>query len=311
MTAVLEINHLTKSYGALKAVNDLSFVLNKGDTMGFVGPNGAGKTTTIKIAATLLDPTEGSVRICGYDVTESPMEVRKVLGYMPDFFGVYDDLKVWEYLDFFAAAYRIPKADRKQAANDVLELTDLAVKRESYVESLSRGMKQRLCLAKTLLHDPQLLILDEPASGLDPRARIELKEIIRDLKSMGKTVLISSHILPELADFCNKIAVVEAGRLVVAGSVAGITAATHQIKQIEILVKERQDEAVVFLTELEAITMAEARNTHILVNYGGTAGDEHEIVSQLVNGGFQVLEFTPTKVDLEDVFMKVTRGIVQ
>ena len=311
MTAVLEINHLTKSYGALKAVNDLSFVLNKGDTMGFVGPNGAGKTTTIKIAATLLDPTEGSVRICGYDVTESPMEVRKVLGYMPDFFGVYDDLKVWEYLDFFAAAYRIPKADRKQAASDVLELTDLAVKRESYVESLSRGMKQRLCLAKTLLHDPQLLILDEPASGLDPRARIELKEIIRDLKSMGKTVLISSHILPELADFCNKIAVVEAGRLVVAGSVADITAATHQIKQIEILVKERQDEAVTFLTELEAVTMAEAKNAHIIVNYGGTAGDEHEIVSQLVHGGFQVLEFTPTKVDLEDVFMKVTRGIVQ
>jgi len=239
------------------------------------------------------------------------MEVRKVLGYMPDFFGVYDDLKVWEYLDFFAAAYRIPKADRKQAASDVLELTDLAVKRESYVESLSRGMKQRLCLAKTLLHDPQLLILDEPASGLDPRARIELKEIIRDLKSMGKTVLISSHILPELADFCNKIAVVEAGRLVVAGSVADITAATHQIKQIEILVKERQDEAVTFLTELEAVTMAEAKNAHIIVNYGGTAGDEHEIVSQLVHGGFQVLEFTPTKVDLEDVFMKVTRGIVQ
>jgi len=311
MTAVLEINHLTKSYGALKAVNDLSFVLNKGDTMGFVGPNGAGKTTTIKIAASLLDPTEGSVRICGYDVTESPMEVRKVLGYMPDFFGVYDDLKVWEYLDFFAAAYRIPKADRKQAADDVLELTDLAVKRESYVESLSRGMKQRLCLAKTLLHDPQLLILDEPASGLDPRARIELKEIIRDLKSMGKTVLISSHILPELADFCNKIAVVEAGRLVVAGSVADITAATHQIKQIEILVKERQDEAVTFLSELEAVTMAETENAHIIVNYGGTAGDEHEIVSQLVHGGFQVLEFTPTKVDLEDVFMKVTRGIVQ
>ncbi|MEI6915928.1 MAG: ABC transporter ATP-binding protein [Armatimonadota bacterium] len=311
MTAVLEINHLTKSYGALKAVNDLSFVLNKGDTMGFVGPNGAGKTTTIKIAASLLDPTEGSVRICGYDVTESPMEVRKVLGYMPDFFGVYDDLKVWEYLDFFAAAYRIPKADRKQAADDVLELTDLAVKRESYVESLSRGMKQRLCLAKTLLHDPQLLILDEPASGLDPRARIELKEIIRDLKSMGKTVLISSHILPELADFCNKIAVVEAGRLVVAGSVADITAATHQIKQIEILVKERQDEAVTFLSELEAVTMAETENAHIIVNYGGTAGDEHEIVSQLVHRGFQVLEFTPTKVDLEDVFMKVTRGIVQ
>ncbi len=308
---VLEIDHLTKRYGPLVAVDDLSFSLERGDIMGFVGPNGAGKTTTIKVAATLLEPTSGTVRIGGRDVVQEPVEVRGLIGYMPDFFGVYDDLKVWEYLDFFATAYRMPKPDRARAVDEVLELTDLSGKRDAYVESLSRGMKQRLCLAKTLLHDPEVLILDEPASGLDPRARIEVKEILKDLRHMGKTILISSHILPELADFCNKVAVLEMGRLMVAGSVEEITLATQQTREFVVRVLERQDEALQAVQAIPGVAAGRLRNGEISIEYHGGIGEEHALVTALVEGGFRVLEFTPQKMDLEDVFMKVTKGVVQ
>lgn len=308
---VLEIDNLTKAYGSLLAVNQLSFRLERGDIMGFVGPNGAGKTTTIKIASTLLEPSGGTVRVNGTDVVQNPVEVRRQIGYMPDFFGVYDDLKVWEYLDFFAAAYRLPVSERRQAAADVLELTDLSVKRDAYVESLSRGMKQRLCLAKTLLHDPSLLILDEPASGLDPRARVELKEIIKDLRAMEKTILVSSHILPDLADFCNKVAVVEAGRLVVAGSMSEITAATQGAREIQVRVRDRDAEAAQQISQVEGVAGATVQDSVILVSYTGPPGEEHEIVTALVQGGFQVKAFAPVETNLEDVFMRVTRGIVQ
>src|ERR1041385_4700936 len=219
---MLQVQHLRKEYRNLVAVKDLTFSLEQGDIFGFIGPNGAGKTTTIKILATLLRPSFGRAVINGIDVVRDPEAVRGIIGYMPDFFGVYDDIKVWEYLDFFAAAYKIPRAKRPGIIDDVLELTDLTVKKEAYVEELSRGMKQRLCLAKTLVHDPKVLLLDEPASGLDPRARIEIKELLKELKSMGKTIIISSHILPELADFCNKIGIIEQGELVVSGDVQAI-----------------------------------------------------------------------------------------
>src|SRR5438270_11590897 len=219
---MIEIQHLRKEYKDLVAVKDLNLELEQGDIFGFIGPNGAGKTTTIKMLATLLIPTAGTAMVNGIDCVRYPEKIRSIVGYMPDFFGVYDDIKVWEYLDFFAAAYRIPRDKRPQIVDDVLALTDLTVKKDSYVESLSRGMKQRLCLAKTLVHDPKVMLLDEPASGLDPRARIEIKELLKELKNMGKTIIISSHILPELADFCNKIGIIEQGELIVSGDVGEI-----------------------------------------------------------------------------------------
>jgi len=206
---MIKTTHLHKKYKNLVAVKDLNIEIERGDVYGFIGPNGAGKTTTIKILATLISPSFGTASIDGYDVRDYPRAVRAKIGYMPDFFGVYDDMKVWEYLDFFAAAYKIPRQQRVNIIDDVLELTDLHNKREDFVEALSRGMKQRLCLAKTLVHDPDVLLLDEPASGLDPRARIEMRELLKELRRMGKTILISSHILTELADFCNKIGIIE------------------------------------------------------------------------------------------------------
>ena len=220
--AMIQITNLTKRYRDLVAVRDLNLTIKKGDVFGFIGPNGAGKTTTIKTLATLLEPTTGAAYVDGIDVVRNPLEVRRLIGYMPDFFGVYDDVKVWEYLDFFAAAYKIPTNKRKGIIDDVLDLTDLTGKREDYVESLSRGMKQRLCLAKTLVHDPKVLLLDEPASGLDPRARIEFRALLKELQSMGKTIFVSSHILPELADFCNVVGIMERGHLVVSGPINDI-----------------------------------------------------------------------------------------
>src|SRR5438067_337568 len=226
MPPMIQIRNLRKEYKDLVALRNLNLELESGDIFGFIGPNGAGKTTTIKMLATLLTPTSGVAYVDGVNVVQNPEAVRSVVGYMPDFFGVYDDIKVWEYLDFFAAAYRIPRHKRPQIIDDVLTLTDLNVKKDAYVESLSRGMKQRLCLAKTLVHDPKVLLLDEPASGLDPRARIEIKELLKELKAMGKTIIVSTHILPELADFCNKIGIIEKGEMIISGDVEAI------IKQI-------------------------------------------------------------------------------
>jgi ABC-2 type transport system ATP-binding protein len=212
MSTIVEINGLSKKYGQLTALDNLHLNIEEGAVFGFLGPNGAGKTTTMRILTTLLKPTAGDAHIAGYSVRKNPNDVRRVIGYMPDFFGVYDDMKVWEYLDFFAACYNVPANVRQGMIGDLLALVDLGHKRDAYVESLSRGMKQRLCLARTLAHDPQILILDEPASGLDPRARIEMRELLRELKQMGKTIFFSSHILSEVADICTSIGIMEAGR---------------------------------------------------------------------------------------------------
>src|SRR5919206_511038 len=235
---LVEIENLRKEYKNLVAVRGLSLTLDAGDIFGFIGPNGAGKTTTIKMLATLLAPTSGTARVDGIDVREDPEAVRGRIGYMPDAFGVYDDFKVWEYLDFFAAAYRIPRCDRAALIDDVLELTTLTVKKDAYVEELSRGMKQRLCLAKTLIHDPKVLLLDEPASGLDPRARIEIKELLKELKAMGKTIIVSSHILPELADFCTSVGIIERGELIVAGPIDAVMREVTGGRVLEIRVPE-------------------------------------------------------------------------
>ena len=216
---MLEVKNLRKEYAGLTAVKGISFTLKPGDIFGFIGSNGAGKTTTIRMISTLLEPTAGTAILNGADIRKDPMEVRRMLGYMPDFFGLYDDVKVWEYLDFFAAIYQVPVKQRTEVIDNVLELTDLTVKKGAFVQSLSRGMQQRLCLARCLVHDPALLLLDEPASGLDPRARAELKELIAELGRMGKIVIVSSHILPELADFCNTVGIIEKGELLAFGPV--------------------------------------------------------------------------------------------
>ena len=308
---MITIEHLRKEYKALTAVKDLSLHLEEGDIFGFIGPNGAGKTTTIKMLATLLRPTAGTAVIAGHDVVKEPEAVRAIIGYMPDFFGVYDDIKVWEYLDFLAAAYKIPKNRRAQVVDDVLQLTDLTVKKDAYVEELSRGMKQRLCLAKTLVHDPKVLLLDEPASGLDPRARIEIKELLKELKSMGKTIIISSHILPELADFCNKIGIIEKGEMIISGDVQEIMKQVAGGRVLEVKVLDDPDAAVAILSGIEGVKVATVLENHtIRVEYAGEAVDQHVLLQQLIQGGIRVQSFHEQETDLEDIFMKVTKGIV-
>lgn len=309
---MVEIQHLRKEYSNnLVAVKDLSLVLERGDIFGFIGPNGAGKTTTIKMLATLLRPTAGRAFIAGIDVTREPEKVRGIIGYMPDNFGVYDDIKVWEYLDFFAAAYKIPRDRRPQIIDDVLELTDLTVKKDSYVEELSRGMKQRLCLAKTLVHDPQVLLLDEPASGLDPRARIEIKELLRELKAMGKTIIISSHILPELADFCNKIGIIEQGELIVSGDVGEIMRQVSGGMLLDVRVHpEDRERAEELLNGLPQVRNVRQADDELKVDYTGALDATHEVLAALVHAGVRVRTFTEEQTDLEDIFMRVTRGVV-
>src|SRR5918999_1555473 len=229
---MIECRDLTKKYNELFAVDRLSLKLDQGDVYGFIGPNGSGKTTTMRMLATLLNPSWGEASVCGYSIYTGAKEIRRSIGYMPDFFGVYDDMKVIEYLEFFAAAYRIKGPERKKKCEQVLELVDLGYKRDALVTSLSRGMTQRLGLARVLLHEPQVLLLDEPASGLDPRARIEMRELIKELRNMGKTIMLSSHILPELADMCNKIGIIERGKLLFDGDVE---AAIRQVRQRHVM----------------------------------------------------------------------------
>ena len=308
---MIDVQHLRKEYRNLVAVKDLSLHLDPGDIFGFIGPNGAGKTTTIKMLATLLRPTAGRAFVDGVDVVREPDAVRAIIGYMPDNFGVYDDIKVWEYLDFFAAAYRIPRNKRPQIIDDVLELTDLTGKKEAYVEELSRGMKQRLCLAKTLVHDPKVLLLDEPASGLDPRARIEIKELLKELKSMGKTIIISSHILPELSDFCNKIGIIEQGELIVSGDVEEIMRQVSGAQRMLIRVADGDmATALKLLAHREDVRDASQDNGQITADYTGSPEEVHELLRALMVEGVRVQSFTEAQTDLEDIFMKVTRGAV-
>ena len=311
---MIQITGLTKVYRDLTAVRDLNLTIEKGDVFGFIGPNGAGKTTTIKVLATLLEPSSGQAFVDGIDVIRNPLEVRRVIGYMPDFFGVYDDVKVWEYLDFFAAAYKIPVNKRKNIIDDVLELTDLTGKREAYVESLSRGMKQRLCLAKTLVHDPKVLLLDEPASGLDPRARIEFRALLKELQAMGKTIFVSSHILPELADFCNVVGIMERGRLVVAGRVNDIVQRLegHIVLDVRLTGEAINGErALKILSGHPMIKDIRLESNHLAIDFTGAHDDLPQLLGTLVQNNLPVATFSQRQADLEDVFMKVTKGAVQ
>jgi len=307
---MIKLENVTKYYKNFPAVQDVSFEIGRGEVFGFIGPNGAGKTTTIKMLSTLMLPSEGKLSVGGFDVVTEPHEVRRLIGYMPDSFGVYDDLLVWEYLDYFAALYKLGPAERKRAISDVLELTDLTVKTGSQVMSLSRGMKQRLCLAKTLLHDPSVLLLDEPASGLDPHARIEIRELIRELCRMGKTVLVSSHILTELADFCTSIGIIEAGRLLAAGRIDEITKSLAGDVVVEITLKSDPVIAMEVLAERPEVSRTTCDGRIVRLEYSGAADDVDELLAYLVERGVRVLGFTRTQADLEDIFLKVTRGVV-
>ncbi len=325
MPAIIETHHLTKRYGKLVAVNDLSLTVEQGAIYGFVGPNGAGKTTTMRMLTTLLQPTSGEASVAGCSVTRDSRGVRRVIGYMPDFFGVYDDMKVWEYLDFFAACYEIPEANRAGLIGDLLELVDLTHRRDDMVDTLSRGMKQRLCLARTLAHDPQVLILDEPASGLDPRARVEIRALLLELSRMGKTVFFSTHILADVAEICTQVGILEAGRLVAQGSLEEMQRRLQTHRRLNISLLARVDEARLLLSGLAGVVevrapgegpngqpAADAPTGAQVLEVDFTGDDEavSALLRELVGRGLPVVRFTEAMHDLEDVFMQATRGIV-
>jgi ABC-2 type transport system ATP-binding protein len=307
---MIEVINFSKRYGDFLAVDRLNLKIERGDVFGFIGPNGAGKSTTIRFLATLLRPTDGEGIIAGHSVTRDPLGVRRVIGYMPDNFGVYDGMKVWEFLDFFAVAYQVPRARRRQVINDVLELLDLTHKRDAYVNGLSRGMKQRLCLAKTLVHDPPVLILDEPASGLDPRARLEMKALLKELQAMGKTILISSHILSELADFCSSIGVIERGVLLAAGSIVEIQRQLQRHRQLRIRVIDHADKAHLIVRNHPKVHRAELVDHTITGEFSGDDLEIAHLLQELIAADIDVHSFTEVEPTLEEVFMMITKGLV-
>jgi ABC-2 type transport system ATP-binding protein len=304
---MLVVEDLVKRYGRFVAVDHLSMTVERGHVFGFVGPNGAGKTTTMRIAATLLAPTSGSVRVAGFDVMEEPIKVRRKIGYMPDFFGVYDNLKAMEYLDFYGASYGIPYKERQKTAEGLLNLVGLANKRDNYVDSLSRGMKQRLCLARSLMHDPELLILDEPASGMDPRARVELKNILKELKNMSKTILISSHILSELSEMCDSIGIIEHGRLVVSGDVKNIMETVSGRLTVRIKLLDDMDRAINILKEQPLVSDIFQEDDMLEIGYKGKDEDLWPLLKTLVANDVPIISFNKTDGNLEKVFMEVTQ----
>ena len=315
MAAIIETKDLTKHYGSVVAIQDLSLNVEEGAIYGFVGPNGAGKTTTMQILTTLLQPTAGEAYVAGYSVTKNPREVRRAIGYMPDFFGVYDDMKVWEYLDFFAACYDIPEAERGPLIRDLLELVDLSHRADAMVDSLSRGMKQRLCLARTLAHDPQVLILDEPASGLDPRARIEIRQLLVELANMGKTIFFSTHILADLQEICTQVGIIEAGRLVMEGDIEEMQRRLVPHREILITLLGPADAAKEFLFGREGVELVEEvrgenGRSRLHVSLQGDDQAVSGLLADLVRQGIPVMHFTEETRDLESVFMRATKGIV-
>jgi ABC-2 type transport system ATP-binding protein len=306
---VISTQDLTKAYGELRAINQLTLELDEGDLFGFIGPNGSGKTTTMRILATLLQPSWGEAYVCGYSIYTHPKEIRRLIGYMPDFFGVYDDMKVIEYLEFFAAAYRIKGAARRKKCDEMLEMVDLGYKRDAFVTSLSRGMTQRLGLARVLLHDPQVLLLDEPASGLDPRARIEIRGLLKELRKLGKTIMVSSHILPELADICNKVGIIEKGELLVSAEVAEVMRRVRRQPILKIGVLGDQDSAAKLLESHDLVDSVQHRNGHLYATMAEGATDYSDLPTLLVQAGFKVKCFQEDEINLETAFMALTKGI--
>jgi ABC-2 type transport system ATP-binding protein len=313
---MIETINLTKKYGELTALNNLNLQIEEGACCGFIGPNGAGKTTTIKILATLLKPTWGEARIDGKTVGYQNPLIRPVIGYVPDFMGAYDDMLVTEYLQFFAACYGIHGEKREQALRDVLDLTDLNYKADAEVNGLSRGMQQRLSVARVLLHDPKVLLMDEPASGLDPRARIEMRELLKELRRMGKTIIISSHILHELADICNMVAIIERGELIYAGSVRDIMQKVGGGAVVQVTVEDRAKEAAEMLSQVPGVQKAmvvprEGQRPRIDVMLDPKSpAPVSDLPARLVTNGFRLVAMNEEQVNLETAFMRQTKGMV-
>lgn len=307
---MIELTGFGKDYGEFTAVKELNLRIEKGELFGFIGPNGAGKSTTIRFLATLLRASRGDGSVNGYSVNQSPMDVRRSIGYMPDDFGVYDGMKVWEFLDFFAVAYKIGRTQRKQVITDVLELLDLTHKRDDYVNGLSRGMKQRLCLAKTLVHDPPVLILDEPTSGLDPRARIEVKALLKELRKMGKTILISSHILSELADCCTSIGIVERGQLLMHGPIESVYKQIRRNRIVEVRFITGMDAGVSIIRSSPHLRGLDVEGMKATAELETDDEGLAQLLDELIKQGVRLKSFNDKDPTLEDVFMLVTKGLV-
>lgn len=307
---MIEIKGLTKKYGQFTALDHLDLTIAAGTVFGFVGANGAGKTTTFSILSTLLAPTEGDASIAGHSIKTAPQEVRKRIGYMPDFFGVYDQLKTEEYLNFFGSSYEMSSKKIKEQITKVLQLVNLEDKRNEYVDDLSRGMKQRLCLARTLLHDPEVLILDEPASGLDPRARIEMRDVLHSLKDMGKTIIISSHILPELAEICDEIGVIDQGKLIAHGDIQMIQKQLSGSKIIEVQLIEQAEikDAQLYFKE-QGYEATIEKSQQLLISFDGDELELQQLLRQAILKDIPIIGFNEVKKDLEDVFMAITKGV--
>jgi ABC-2 type transport system ATP-binding protein len=303
---VISAEDLTKVYGQRTALDHVSFEVPEGEIFGFVGPNGAGKTTTLRILAALLEPTSGHASIDGTDVAQNPARVHTRIGYMPDFFGVYDQLTVAEYLDFYAACYRQPKQRRTKIVGELLELIGLTDRRDQLVDTLSRGLKQRLCLARALVHDPVVLLLDEPASGLDPRARVEMREILKELRGMGKTIIISSHILPELTELCTMIGIIDHGRMRATGSVQDVIRGLSADRRLRITVVGAREPAIAILEPLASVRRVDIANGTIEATYEGDDSTAADILQALTAGGIKVAAFSQVDGGLEEAFMRAT-----
>lgn len=309
----IETRNLTKRYKRTRAVDHLNLQVPRGALFGFIGRNGAGKTTTLRMLAGLLEPTTGQVWIAGERVERDPRRLHRLLGYMPDFFGVYDDMHVWEYLDFYARCHNVPAERRNKLIGELLELVNLADKRDANVQALSRGMQQRLCLAHTLIHEPQILLLDEPASGLDPRARIEMRELLKELASMGKTIIVSSHILPELAEMCSHIGIIEHGKLVACGSTQDIRHQLHADRILRVRILAEPEQALAFVLDTpgtrqaRTVESASAHGTTLEIEF---TGDDHAaaaLLAQWVGRGMPIAEFSEAGNGLEDLFLQLTQ----
>jgi len=310
---ILKIENVTKAFSqgaSFRAVDRLSMTIDRGSCLGFIGPNGAGKTTTLRMVSTLINPDEGEIWVCGHNTIDDPREVRAVIGYMPDDVGMYEGVRVWEYLDFFGGCYRLTGAKLESVIRDIMELTDLGEVRDKFITTLSKGMRQRLVLAKTLLHDPQLLVLDEPAAGLDPRARIELRLLIKELQRMGKTIIVSSHILTELSDMCDSVAIIEQGRLIAAGRVDDMLANRTDGMRLKLRLLSDHERAANLLRGIDRCSAIAIDGAWVSFTYAGTERDIPNLLKALLQQELMVVAVTQESRNLEDIFLNVTKGAV-
>ncbi len=317
MSTIIDFQNVSKNFARRKAVDNVNLKIDSGEIFGLVGPNGAGKTTTMRMLVTLLNPDHGEILVGGYSVRKTPQEVRRQIGFMPDSFGVYGDMTVKEYLEFFAACYRIPSTNRPTLINDLLELVDIPHRRDDMVDTLSTGLKQRLSLARVLIHDPSILVLDEPASGLDPRARVEIRELLLEVSRLGKTILFSSHILADVAELCTRVAIMEGGKLAALGTLDQLSEKAVPHRLIEIAILDRAEDAQIFLNTNPGVSAVRiqpetGRNGRVTlsVDFNGDDAALHELLASLLSEKFSVVHFSEETQNLEEVFMRTTKGII-